>query len=132
MIFIVCCNWNELYSLNLDFFVNFLKSKRRKNEKCLKITLTTLFYHIKLFSQKFNAELAKKLAKVLIIIDSLRFHFKVDMRVAFKKNENIPEFSQFGYFLGLLVEIFYIPLVDYMYDLMCNIFFAKHLHISWV
>merc|ERR1712127_825662 len=28
----------------------------------------------------------------------------------------------FGYFFGLLVEIFYIPLVDYMYDLMCNVF----------
>ena len=49
-----------------------------------------------------------------IIIGSLMFDVKVVMGVAFKK---ILEFSRFGYFC---VEIFYIPLVDNMYDFMCN------------
>ena len=53
------------------------------------------------------------------------FHFKVDVRVAFFLNENFLEFSRFWYFLKLLVELFYISLVDYMYDWMCKVFFGK-------
>ena len=55
-------------------------------EKSAKITITTLFDQIKLAFQKLNAimipELVLKLPKVLIIIVSLRFHFKVNLRVA--------------------------------------------------
>ena len=53
-------------------------------------------------------ELVSKLPKVYIIIGFLRFYFKVDVQVAFYKNENFQEFSCFGYFFRLLVEIFYI------------------------
>ena len=44
--------------------------------------------------------------------------------VAFSKNEIFLEFSRLGYFFVLLVEIFYIPLVDFMYDLTCKVFFG--------
>ena len=70
-----------------------------------------------------NPELVLKMPKVYIIIGSLRFQFKVSVRVTFSKNENFLEFSRFGYFFWLLVEIFYIPLYDYMYDLMYRGFF---------
>ena len=45
----------------------------------------------------------------LISIGSLMFLFKVVVQVAFQKN-------------GLLLELFYLPLVDYMYVLMCKAF----------
>ena len=45
----------------------------------------------------------------------LRFHFKVVVQVALTK---ILFFSCIVYFLGFLVELFYIPLIEYMYDLM--------------
>ena len=103
---------------------------------CVKMTHTTLFDQNKLVFQKLDAimnpELVLKMPKVYIIIGSLRFHFKVNVRVAFSKNENFLEFSRFGYFFWLLMEIFYIPLVDYMYDLMCKFFLAQNLYISWV
>ena len=70
--------------------------------------------------------------KVYIIISPLRFDFKVNVQEAFSKKLNFLEFSCFGYFFVLLVELFYIPRIDYMYDLMCKVFLAKTLHISWV
>ena len=77
-------------------------------------------------------ELVLILPKVLIIIGSLRFHSKVDIRVAFNKSENFLEFRLFGYFFGLLVELYYFPLVNCMYDLMYKVSFATNLHITWI
>ena len=57
----------------------------------------------------------------------------------FFENENIQwvlrkrkNSDNFEYFMVCLVEIFYIQLVDYMYELMCKPFIGQHLHISWV
>ena len=100
------------------------------------MTHTTWFDQNKLVFQNLDAilnlELVLKLPKVYIIIGSLRFHLKVDVQVALYKNENFLEFSCFGYFFKLPVEIFYILLVDYMYDFMWTVFFGKNWHISWV
>ena len=61
--------------------------KKKALEKCVKVTLTTLFDQNKLVSQKRDAimilELLMKFANVLFIIGSLRFQFKVDVQVAF-------------------------------------------------
>ena len=67
-------------------------------------------------------ELVLKLPKVLIVIGAF-FMLRCEWRL--KRKENVLEFSSFGYFLSLLVELFYIPLVDYMYYLMCKVFFGQ-------
>ena len=56
---------------------------------CVQMTYTTLFKQNKLIFQKLdeimNPELALEFLKVLIVIGSLMFHFKVVMQVVFKK-----------------------------------------------
>ena len=66
-----------------------------------------------------NIELVLNLPNFKTIIVSLRFHFKVDMQVVFLWTFCL------WYFFGLLVELFKIPLVDYMYDWMCKVFVGK-------
>ena len=96
---------------------------------------TTLFDQNKLCFQKLDSimipELVLKLPNVLIIIDSLRFHFKVDLQVAFFK-KNFIELSRFEYFFLVVFETFYIPIVDYMYDWIFKVVLANNLNISWV
>ena len=92
------------------------------------MTHKTLFDQNKLVFQKLDAivipELVLKWPKFHIIIGSLRFILKLMCKWLFKKRKFLLEFSHFGYFFRLLVKIFYIPLVDYMYYLMCKVFFC--------
>ena len=41
-------------------------------------------------------------------------------------------YSRGAQILDMISYVFYIPLVEYMYRLICKFFFAKHLFNSWV
>ena len=84
----------------------------------VKITQTTVFDQQKLVFQKL--ELILKLSKVLIILGSFSFYFKVVAQIALKGN--YLEFCRFEYFFGFLAKLFYVSLVDYMYDLIGSLF----------
>ena len=61
---------------------------------------------------------------ILMKVSCFVFHFKVDIQVAFFLNNFFREFSRLRYLFGLLIELFYFPLVDYMYKLMYTVFFG--------
>ena len=86
--------------------MNFERKKALK--KCLKMTHTTLFDQNKLVFKKIEAILNPELenCKKIKIIGSLRFHFKVVLQVAFKKNENILGFTRFMFFFGFIWNYF--------------------------
>ena len=52
--------------------------------------------------------------------------FEEEKIVDFYKTDKFRQLGPFEYSMKYLVEIFYIQLVDYMYDLMGKYFFGQH------